>query len=147
MNNVTLLSPRRENSLISARKRTNGASTLRNNTRPEGKMSSYNPPSFPRRLKTFSLFSELRYQAHLIYYRYEINTALYGMSPDEKLAYNIILASFLLLLLSAVYYYLPSAIYVSIYQLSYYFTGQYSVQVPGIAGLGVLESSTDVMTS
>jgi hypothetical protein len=70
-------------------------------------MSTYNPPSFPRRSKTPTPINELYYQAKLLHYRYEINTGLYVMSPSEKLAFNLIFLALAALLLSAVYYCLP----------------------------------------
>jgi hypothetical protein len=51
--------------------------------------------------------SSIRYQAQLIYYRYEINTGLYVMSPGEKLAFNLVNLTIVALLLSVVYYFLP----------------------------------------
>jgi hypothetical protein len=50
---------------------------------------------------------EMRYQAQLMYYRYEINTGLYVMSPGEKLAFNLVNLTFAALLFSGVYYLLP----------------------------------------
>ena len=110
-------------------------------------MATYNPPAFPRRPKQYSLFSELRYQLQLTHYRYEINTALYVMSPGEKLAYNVIFISFLVLLLSATYYYLPSAVYVSIQRLAYYITGSSKVDMPGIPAAEVLQRSGEAARS
>ena len=111
-------------------------------------MATYNPPAFPRRPKHSTLFSEARYQLQLTYYRYEINTALYVMSPGEKFAYNFIFFSILILLFSASYYYLPSAMYLSIERLGYYFTGTTKLDVVGtIPGSGVLQGSGDAMAS
>jgi hypothetical protein len=88
-------------------------------------METYNPPAFPRRPnpKQSNLFSEMQYQIQLAYYRYEINTAQYVMSPGEKLAFNFIIFSFLFLFLSAIYYYLSHAIYLSARRLAYYLNG------------------------
>jgi hypothetical protein len=47
------------------------------------------------------------YQAQLMYYRYEINTGLYVMSPGEKLAFNLVNLTIATLLLSVVHYFLP----------------------------------------
>jgi hypothetical protein len=70
-------------------------------------MATYEPLPFPRRPKSPSMASSIRYQAQLIYYRYEINTGLYVMSPGEKLAFNLVNLVFATLLLSVVYYFLP----------------------------------------
>ncbi|KAL1582309.1 hypothetical protein WHR41_08996 [Cladosporium halotolerans] len=70
-------------------------------------MSTYNPPSFPRRSKIPTLASEVRYQAQLAYYRYEINTGLYVMSPGEKLAFNLVVLLVATLFFAALHYYLP----------------------------------------
>jgi len=69
-------------------------------------MSTYSPSPFPRRPKTPSTTGEIRYQAQLLYYRYEINTGLYVMSPGEKLAFNLVNLTLATLFLSFVYYYL-----------------------------------------
>ena len=88
-------------------------------------MATYNPASFPRRPapKDSNLFTETRYQLQLAYYRYEINSALYVMSPGEKLAYNMIVLSLLALLLTSVYYYFPNTLRVGVHRLGYYITG------------------------
>jgi hypothetical protein len=70
-------------------------------------MSTYNPPSFPRRSKPSNPINEFHYQAKLLHYRYEINTGLYVMSPGEKLAFNLIFLALATLVLSAFYYCLP----------------------------------------
>lgn len=100
-------------------------------------MATYNPPSFPRKPnpKQSNIFSELRYQAQLAYYRYEVDTALYVMSPGEKFAYNIIFLSFLILFFSAIVYVLPTAVYVSTHRLAYYFTGTGKLHVTGLSAL------------
>ena len=51
--------------------------------------------------------ASIRYQAQLMYYRYEINTGLYVMSPGEKLAFNLVNLTIATLLLSVVNYFLP----------------------------------------
>ncbi|CZT23334.1 uncharacterized protein RCC_09046 [Ramularia collo-cygni] len=56
-------------------------------------MSTFNPPSFPRRPKQQTLLSNAKYQIQLAYFRYSVNTALYVMSPGEKLAFNTIVLS------------------------------------------------------
>ena len=71
------------------------------------KMATYDPLPFPRRPKTPSVAGDIRYQAQLLYYRYEINTGLYVMSPGEKLAFNCVVLTIAALLLSVVYYLLP----------------------------------------
>ena len=111
-------------------------------------MATYNPPAFPRRLKQSTLFSELRHWTQLTYYRYEINTALYVMSPGEKLAYNIMSFSFAVLLLSAVYYYLPPALYISTHRLTYYFTGTTNkLLVARVLGSDVRQGTANVVSS
>ena len=97
-------------------------------------MATYHPPPFPRRPKNSTLFSDLRYQSRLFHYRYKINTAQYVMSPGEKLAYNVIFWSFVVLFFSAVYYYLPSAVYLSIERLAYYCTGRRKIYLGGLSG-------------
>ncbi|KAF2481829.1 hypothetical protein BDY17DRAFT_311469 [Neohortaea acidophila] len=97
-------------------------------------MATYNPPAFPRRPKHSSVFSELRYSWELHYYRYQINTALYVMSPGEKLAYNLIVLSAVVFFLTAIVYYLPSAVYVSMERLAYYLTGSRKMHVAAIHG-------------
>ncbi|KAI7111231.1 hypothetical protein D0869_10482 [Hortaea werneckii] len=88
-------------------------------------MATYNPASFPRRPapKDSNLFTETRYQLQLAYYRYEINSALYVMSPGEKFAYNMIVLSLLALLLTSVYYYFPNTLRLGVHRLGYYITG------------------------
>lgn len=114
-------------------------------------MATYNPPSFPRRPKHSNIFSETRYQLHLAYYRYEINTALYVMSPGEKLAYNFVLLSLLALLFSAVYYYLPRSTIVGLQNLAYYITGSYRMQAHQFNNLdvaaGMMHSSSEAVAS
>ena len=73
-------------------------------------MATYSPTPFPRRAKNANLLNELRYQAQLLHYRYEINTGQYVMSPGEKLAFNIINLAIVMLLFSAVYYCMPAFI-------------------------------------
>lgn len=94
-------------------------------------MATYKPPSFPRKPspKNSNVVSDLQYQLRLLYYRYEINTGQYVMSSGEKFAYNFVFFSFVALLLSAVYYYLPSAMYMSGHRLGYYFTGSNKLDV------------------
>lgn len=89
-------------------------------------MSTYNPPSFPRRPKTPSLVGDLRYQAQLAYYRYEINTGLYVMSPGEKLAFNLVHLFLLALMLSALYYCLPGVLTRPLRRLPYFLNGSLS---------------------
>ncbi|GAB7332706.1 hypothetical protein MBLNU13_g04452t1 [Cladosporium sp. NU13] len=81
-------------------------------------MSTYNPPSFPRRSKTSTPINELYYQARLLHYRYEINTGLYVMSPGEKLAFNLIFLALATLLLSTVYYCTPPFVTQSLHRLA-----------------------------
>jgi hypothetical protein len=73
-------------------------------------MATYDPSPFPRRAKNPSLLNELRYQAQLLHFRYEINTGLYVMSPGEKLAFNLFFLGLATLLLYAVYYCLPLSV-------------------------------------
>jgi Na+-transporting NADH:ubiquinone oxidoreductase subunit NqrB len=70
-------------------------------------MATYEPLPFPRRPKSPSIAGSILYQAQLSYYRYEINTGLYVMSPGEKLAFNLVNLTIAALLLSMVYYFLP----------------------------------------
>ncbi|KAI7545255.1 hypothetical protein KC331_g6327 [Hortaea werneckii] len=93
-------------------------------------MATYSPASFPRRPapKDSNLFTETRYQLQLAYYRYEINSALYVMSPGEKFAYNMIVLSLLALLLTSVYYYFPNTLRLGVHRLGYYITGTSSSQ-------------------
>ncbi|CAK4030736.1 hypothetical protein FE78DRAFT_32607 [Lecanosticta acicola] len=104
-------------------------------------MATYNPPPFPRRPKNANLLTETRYQFQLAYYRYEINTALYVMSPGEKLAYNIVVMSLLALLFSAVYYYLPKTTITGLQRLAYYITGSHRMHRLDVASAGVMQSS------
>ncbi|KAF7197327.1 hypothetical protein HII31_01378 [Pseudocercospora fuligena] len=90
-------------------------------------MATYSPPEFPRRPKNSNIFTEARYQLQLTYYRYEINTALYVMSPGEKTAFNIIFLSLIILLASGVYYYLPRATVFGLHRLAYYLTGTHKL--------------------
>lgn len=110
-------------------------------------MATYNPPAFPRRPKQSNPWSELRYQLQLNYYRYEINTALYVMSPGEKLAYNMIFLSFFILFVSAVYYYLPSAVYLFVRRLAYYFTGHGKLHVASTHAVKVVHISRRAIAS
>jgi hypothetical protein len=71
------------------------------------KMATYEPLPFPQRPKSPSLAASICYQAQLMYYRYEINTGLYVMSPGEKSAFNLVNLTIATLLLSVVYYFLP----------------------------------------
>ena len=73
-------------------------------------MSTYEPYPFPRRPKSPSMIGDVRYQVQLMYYRYEINTGLYVMSPGEKLAFNLVNLTVAALLLSVVYYFLPRSL-------------------------------------
>ena len=83
----------------------------------------------------------------LAYYRYEINTAQYVMSPGEKFVFNFIISSFLALFLGAIYYYLPPAIHLGTRRLAYYLngrvTGSSRMQVSRMsaAGMEVLRST------
>lgn len=81
-------------------------------------MSTYNPPSFPRRSKTSNFINEFHYQARLLHYRYEINTGLYVMSPGEKLAFNLIFLALATLVLSTFYYCLPLFVIRSLHSLA-----------------------------
>lgn len=112
-------------------------------------MATYNPPSFPRRPKHSNLFSETRYQLQLAYYRYEINTALYVMSPGEKLAYNMVVLSLLALLFSTVYYYLPKTTVMGLQRLAYYVTGSDRMhQINNLdVAAGVMHSSGEAVAS
>ena len=79
----------------------------------------------PRRpaAKNCNILTEARYQIQLAYYRYEINTALYVMSPGEKLAYNTIVLGLLGLLVISVFYYFPNTLRFGVQRLGYYITG------------------------
>ncbi|KAI7261880.1 hypothetical protein KC345_g9634 [Hortaea werneckii] len=114
-------------------------------------MATYNPASFPRRPapKDSNLFTETRYQLQLAYYRYEINSALYVMSPGEKLAYNMIVLSLLALLLTSVYYYFPNTLRLGVHRLGYYITGTSSSSqkfaTSGAASLGFGDAAGRVL--
>lgn len=111
-------------------------------------MATYHPPSFPRRPKHSNLFSETKYFLQLNYYRYEINTGMYVMSPGEKLVYNMVVFSLLALLFSAVYYYLPKTTIIGLQRLAYYFTGSHKLHVNGVVvAQGVLQSSGEAVAS
>ncbi|KAJ8612784.1 hypothetical protein MRB53_037255 [Persea americana] len=107
-------------------------------------MGVYRPAQFPRRSKQNNVFTELRYQAQMIYYRYELSTGQYVMSPGEKLAFNLIVASILVLLFSAIYYYLPRTIALSLNRLAYYATGSHKMHVTHV--LQQLSSGASSMT-
>ncbi|KAI7257301.1 hypothetical protein KC343_g7558 [Hortaea werneckii] len=112
-------------------------------------MATYNPASFPRRPapKDSNLFTETRYQLQLAYYRYEINSALYVMSPGEKLAYNMIVLSLLALLLTSVYYYFPNTLRLGVHRLGYYITGtsSSSQKFAAAASLGLRDPAGRVL--
>lgn len=84
-------------------------------------MATFNPPPFPRRSKASSPLSNLRYSLELAYYRYQVNTGLYVMSPGEKLAFNLVVLFLLVLMLSAINYCLPRALIGSVFRVA--FTG------------------------
>ncbi|TKA27929.1 hypothetical protein B0A50_03994 [Salinomyces thailandicus] len=89
-------------------------------------MATYHPPSIPRRPSSKSssnFFHEIRYQLQLAYYRYEVNTGQYVMSPGEKLACNAILLGLLALLVTSLRYAFPSTLRVSVHGLGYYMAG------------------------
>lgn len=88
-------------------------------------MATYTPAAYPRRPKQNTFFSEASYQVKLAYYRYELNTGQYVMSPGEKIAYNLIVMLLLGLLFSAVYFYLPRTTIIGLQRLAYYFTGSH----------------------
>ncbi|KAK4497065.1 hypothetical protein PRZ48_011514 [Zasmidium cellare] len=111
-------------------------------------MATYNPPSFPRRPKHSNILSETKYLLQLNYYRYEINTGMYVMSPCEKLVYNMVFLSLLVLLFSAVYYYLPKTTIIGLQRLAYYFTGSHKLHVNSVVvAQGVLHSSGEAVAS
>lgn len=111
-------------------------------------MATYNPPSFPRRPKHSNIFTETKYICQLNYYRYEVNTGMYVMSPGEKLVYNLVFVSLLALLFSAVYYYLPRTTIIGMQRLAYYFTGNHKLHMNGMeVAQGVLQSSSDAAAS
>lgn len=91
-------------------------------------MATYTPACFPRRPKHSTFFSEIRYQWQLFYYRYEVNTPLYVMSENEKLAFNLAVLSILLPLFFAIYWYLPGAVIFSLRRLGYYLTGSSAIR-------------------
>lgn len=115
-------------------------------------MATYNPPSFPRRPKNSNVFTEAKYQLHLTYYRYEINTALYVMSPGEKTAFNLVLLSLITFLAFGVYYYLPRATVFGLHRLAYYLTGtqrlasSMAAPAPNIAH-ELFQSTSEAMSS
>lgn len=69
------------------------------------------------------------------------------MSPGERFAYKVIVLSIFVLFLSAVYYYLPSAIYMSIERLAYYSTGSSRLHVAGVYVTEAVRSSRETMAS
>ena len=89
-------------------------------------MATYQPCSFPHRpsSKDSNILTEARYQLHLAYYRYEVNTGQYVMSPGEKLTYNLVVLSLLGLLSFAIYYFLPQSAIAAMHRLVYYLTGK-----------------------
>lgn len=92
-------------------------------------MAFYHPAAFPRRPKQDNLVSQLQYQASVLYYKYELNTGQYVMSPGEKLAYNLIFLSIAILLFSAFYYYLPRTITIGAQRMAYYATGSHVMHI------------------
>jgi hypothetical protein len=110
-------------------------------------MATYNPPAFPRRPKVSTVFSELQYRLQLSYYRYQINTALYVMSPGEKCAYNIIFATILVLFFSAIYYLIPRAAFIAVYRLLAQSTDLREIHIAGKIGAEVLRNSREAVAS
>lgn len=112
-------------------------------------MGTYNPPAFPRRPKVSTPLSELRYEVQILYYRYEINTALYVMSAGEKIAFNLVLVLFLVLSFSTIYYCLPQALSASIRRIAHYYGGSSNTKlsVAGVAGAEVMKRTSDAMAS
>lgn len=92
-------------------------------------MSTYSPPSFPRRSKTSNFINEFHYQAKLLHYRYEINTGLYVMSPGEKLAFNLIFLALVTLVLSTVYYCLPVFVIRNLHRVAGFIGGSFKSSV------------------
>lgn len=92
-------------------------------------MATFNPASFPRRPKRSNIFTEAWYHTKLAYYQYEVNTGMYVMSPGEKTAYNLIVLSLLVLLVSTVYYCRPRTMIPGLERLAYYLTGYYRQSV------------------
>lgn len=99
-------------------------------------MGIYRPAPYPRRPKNNNVFYELIYQLKMIYYRYELSTGQYVMSQGEKLAYNLIFLSIAVLLFSAVYYYLPRTLALSLHRITYYLTGSHKLQVAHVMQKG-----------
>lgn len=111
-------------------------------------MATYNPPSFPRRPKQSNLFTETKYLLQLSYYRYEVNTGMYVMSPGEKFVLNMIFFSIFALLFSAVYYYLPRTTIIGVRRLAYYFIGHHKLHMNDVVvARGVFQSSGEAAAS
>ena len=110
-------------------------------------MATYNPPAFPRRPKHSTPLSETRYRLQLAYYQYQITFALYMMSPGEKLTCNSLVMICLLLCFAAVYYCVPTAVFMFIERMVYYLLGSRKLQVPTIGDVEVLWSGGEAMAS
>lgn len=111
-------------------------------------MATYHPPSFPRRPKHSNIFTETKYVLQLNYYRYEVNTGMYVMSPGEKFVYNMIFFSLLALFFSAVYYYLPRTTVIGLRRLAYYFTGSHKLHMNDVVrAQNVLQNSGEAAAS
>lgn len=82
-------------------------------------MSTYSPPTFPRRPKISTPLSDLRYNISLAYYRYQVNTGLYVMSPGEKLAFNLLVLLLVVLLLGGINYCLPRTLVRSTFRVAF----------------------------
>ncbi|KXL44503.1 hypothetical protein M433DRAFT_4982 [Acidomyces richmondensis BFW] len=109
-------------------------------------MSTYNPPAFPRRPNRSNFLSETRYQLQLAYYRYEINTSLYVMSPGEKVAYNLMILSLLVMLATSVYFYFPATVRAGVQRLGYYFTGRIQQHKVGVDSM-LVDMTVSIMES
>ncbi|EME40056.1 hypothetical protein DOTSEDRAFT_138027 [Dothistroma septosporum NZE10] len=97
-------------------------------------MATFQSCSFPRRPspKDSNILTAAKYQLHLAYYRYQVNTGQYVMSPGEKVTYNLVVLSLLGLLFFAVYYCLPRSTIAALQRLTYYITGQRQVMLNAV---------------
>ncbi|KAK4612114.1 hypothetical protein CLAFUW4_13360 [Fulvia fulva] len=108
-------------------------------------MATYQPCSFPRppSKEESSIFTKVKYQLHLAYYRYEVNTGQYVMSPGEKLTYNLVVFSLLGLFFFAVSYCLPRSAIAAIHRLVYDLTGHRQALINILRAMdGVVQQSS-----
>ena len=95
-------------------------------------MATYNPPTLPSPPKQSSRMLELRYRLQLSSYRYQIDTAMYVMSPGEKLAYNLLLTSMCILFCTAICYYVPLALQSFFSRVARYVSGDSRLSISDV---------------